>query len=371
MSVTGNEINDTAVTKDSRAEVKVAAVNFLSDNVWGAWPEMLEAVRAAAADSQVSYGGDETTARLEAQFSEVFECPLRIFPVTTGTAANALALATLVPGHGAVFCHASSHIAVDECGAVEFYTQGAKLLTLAGQRGKIVPEDIQSALTHFHRGVVHQSQPAAISVAQPTEVGTVYTPSEIASLANVARANDLKLHMDGARLANAVASLKCVPADVTWRAGVDVLSFGATKGGALAAEAVIFFHPEDARDFEFRRKRSGHLSSKMRFVSAQLEAYLAEGRWLTHAAHANGLARKLASGLKTVEGAELAYPVEANMVFMRFPDSTVAQMRKSGASFYNWEPPKNGRTTIRLVTSFATPEADIERLIDAARAPSP
>ena len=371
MSAIGNEIDDAAVTKDSRAEVRGLTVNFLSDNVWGAWPEMLDAVQAAAADSQVSYGGDEITARLEAQFSEVFECPLRVYPVTTGTAANALALATLVPGHGAVFCHASSHIAVDECGAVEFYTQGAKLLTLAGRGGKLAPEDVESALTHFHRGVVHQSQPAAISIAQTTEVGTVYSTTEIASLARLARANDLKLHMDGARLANAVASLKCTPADVTWRAGVDVLSFGATKGGALAAEAVIFFHPEDARDFEFRRKRSGHLASKMRFVSAQLEAYLAEGRWLTRAARANALARKLAAGLGTVNGAELACPVEANMVFMRFPDSTIARMRKSGASFYNWEPPKDGRTTIRLVTSFATPEADIERLIDVARQPSP
>jgi len=243
--------------------------------------------------------------------------------------------------------------------------------------GNRVAAQVYRSTSHLTKAIVgiaimaKSTTGVTISIAQTTEVGTVYSTTEIASLARLARANGLKLHMDGARLANAVASLKCTPADVTWRAGVDVLSFGATKGGALAAEAVIFFHPEDARDFEFRRKRSGHLASKMRFVSAQLEAYLAEGRWLTHAARANALARKLAAGLETVDGAELACPVEANMVFMRFPDSTIARMRKSGASFYNWEPPKDGRTTIRLVASFATPEADIERLIDVARQPSP
>jgi len=341
-------------------------LNFLSDNVWGPWPEMLEAVTTASTGAQRSYGDDEVTARLGARFSEVFEHELLIFPVITGTAANALALSSLVPGHGAIFCRDGSHIAVDECGAVEFLSQGAKLVTLAGDNGKLSPDDIKSALARFQRGVVHQSQPAAISITQATELGTVYTPGEIAALGKYARDNDLKLHMDGARLANALAHLKCAPADVTWRAGVDVLSFGATKGGALGAEAVVFFHPEDARDFAFRQKRSGHLTSKMRFLSAQLETFLEDERWIRRARRANTLAQKLAGGLVEA-GAELAYPVESNAVLVRLPDSTVARLRSKGARFYDWEAPKDGRTLARLVTSFATPESDIDRLIALAK----
>lgn len=341
-------------------------MNFLSDNVWGTWPEMLEAVKAASAGAQRSYGEDEITARLEDRFAEVFERELRVFPVITGTAANALALSTLVPGHGAVLCRDGSHIVVDECGAVEFLSQGAKLVTLPGHDGKLSPDDINSALAHFHRGVVHQSQPAAISITQATELGTVYTPNEISALGEFARERDLKLHMDGARLANALAHLKCAPADATWRAGVEVLSFGATKGGALGAEAVVFFDPEDARDFAYRQKRSGHLTSKMRFLSAQLETFLEDERWIRRASLANSLAQKLAKGLVEA-GAQLVHPVESNAVLVRLPDPTVARLRKEGALFYDWEPPKGGHTLARLVTSFATPESDIDRLIALAK----
>jgi len=344
----------------------VAALNFLSDNVRGAWPEMLEAVTVESAGAQRSYGEDEITARLEARFSEVFEHELRVFPVITGTAANALALSTLVPGHGAVLCRDGSHIAVDECGAVEFLSQGAKLVTLAGRNGKLSPVDIKSALAHFQRGVVHQSQPAAISITQATELGTVYTPGEISALGKFAHDSDLKLHMDGARLANALAYLKCAPADATWRAGVDVLSFGATKGGALGAEAVVFFDPDDARDFAFRQKRSGHLTSKMRFLSVQLETFLQDERWISRAHLANTLAQKLAKGLAEA-GAELAHPVESNAVLVRLPDLIVARLRNEGALFYDWEPPRDGHTLARLVTSFATPEDDIEKLIALAK----
>jgi threonine aldolase len=343
-------------------------VNFLSDNAWGAWPEMLAAIQDAANGPQAPYGDDEITSRLEARFSQVFETALRVFPVISGTAGNALALATLVPGHGAIICHADSHLAADECGAAGFFTHGASLVTLSGADGKLQPHDVTRALSRFQRGLVHQVQPAAISLAQATEVGTVYTPDEVAALSTLAHKDGLKLHMDGARIANALAHLRCTPAEATWRAGVDVLSFGATKGGAFGAEAVVFFNPEDVADFEYRRKRSGHLLSKMRFVSAQLEAYFEDGRWLTRAARANRLATQLADGLGRVSGAELAHPVEANAVFARLPNSTVARLRDAGAEFYNWGPPTAGRTLVRLVVSFATPEEDVSKFLETARA---
>jgi threonine aldolase len=341
-------------------------MNFESDNVWGVWPEMLDALGRAAAGTATSYGDDQISPRVKASFNEIFEHEVAVFPVISGTAANALALATLVPPHGAILCHASSHIAVDECGAPEFFSHGAKLVPLSGPHGKIEPASVADALSGFVRGSVHQVQPAAISIAQATELGTVYRPNEIAALAELARRSGLKLHMDGARFANALASLGCSPAEATWRAGVDVISFGATKGGAFGAEAVIFFNPRDAADFDYRRKRAGHLLSKMRFVSAQLETYIADGRWLTHAARANSLARILASGLTTVRGAEIAHPIEANMVFALLPDPIVAKLRQRGACFYNWSPPSNGRTLVRLVTSFATPEEEITKFVAAA-----
>ncbi|MDE2133549.1 MAG: low specificity L-threonine aldolase [Alphaproteobacteria bacterium] len=341
-------------------------MNFSSDNSYGAWPEIVTAIGAAAAGAVASYGGDALTAKVRARLCELFEREVAVFPVISGTAANALALATLVPPHGAVFCHGESHIAVDECGAPEFFTHGAKLVPLEGDGGKLVPETLERALSHFHKGFVHHVQPAAVSITQSTELGTVYKPGEIAPLAALARAHGMKMHMDGARFANALASLKCTPAQATWRAGVDAMSFGATKNGALGAEAVIFFDPAQARDFEYRRKKAGHLLSKMRFVSAQLDAYLDGTRWLERAGRANRLARKLAQGLEDIPGVQLAHPVEANAVFAVVPDATLARLRGHGAAFYDWAPPENGRTLVRLVTSFATPEADVERFVKIA-----
>jgi len=342
-------------------------MNFTSDNSYGAWPEILAAVADAGRGAAVSYGGDEITARLEARFGEIFERDVVVYPVISGTAANALALATLVPPHGAIICHAESHIAVDECGAPEFFSHGAKLVGLAGAGAKIVPEAVEASLAHFQKGFVHHAQPWAISITQASERGTVYRPEEVGALSALARRHGLKIHMDGARFANAIAHLKCTPADVTWRAGVDVLSFGATKGGAIAAEAVVFFNRDDVADFEYRRKKSGHLVSKMRFVSAQLEAYLAEGRWLRHAAETNGRAKALAEGLSRIEGAELAHPVEANEIFLHLPNRIVTRLREAGARFYDWTPPEAGRTLIRLVVAFATPEEDIARFLSVAR----
>jgi threonine aldolase len=341
-------------------------MNFTSDNTYGATPEILAAVTAAAAGAVPSYGDDPQTGALGATMSQLFGREVAVYPVVTGTAANALALSTLCPPHGAVLCHAEAHVAVDECGAPEFYSHGAKLVPIEGANGKLTPDAIEAALKHFQIGVVHHAQPAVISITQASEFGTVYTRDEISEIAGVAKKHKLKLHMDGARFANALARLGCAPADVTWRLGVDALSFGATKNGALCAEAVVFFDRGDVRDFEYRRKKGGHLLSKMRFVSAQLAAYLEDDRWLKTAARANGLAERMAQGLARVEGAEIAYPVEANAIFAYVPDAVVKRLRKGGARFYDWRPPANGRTLIRLVLSFATPEEDVDRFLEIA-----
>jgi threonine aldolase len=338
-------------------------MNFVSDNCYGASPEILAAVAAIGSAPAPNYGDDDVTKRVTARLCEVFERDVAVFPVVSGTAANALALATLVPPHGAIVCHAAAHIAVDECGAPEFFTHGAKLVTIECPDAKLTPGLITQSLAHFQKGVVHHLQPAAISLTQASELGTVYTPAEIAAISQLARTRGLKLHMDGARFANALAGLGCSAAELTWKAGVDVLSFGATKNGALAAEAVIFFDPDDVGDFQYRRKKSGHLLSKMRFVSVQLEAYLKDDHWLANARRANMLAKRLAEGLSQSNTVEIVHRVQANAVFASMPDALITKLRKAGVQFYDWGVPSAGRTLARLVLSSATPDDDIARLI--------
>ncbi len=340
-------------------------MDFTSDNSYGAMPEILDALAHVNAGPAVPYGEDEHTTRLQARMNAFFGREVAVFPVLTGTAANALALAALCPPHGAIFCHAESHIAVDECGAAEFFTHGARLVLLDGPCGKLAAQTIEAALPDFQRGV-HGPKPSVVSITQASESGTVYRPDEIAALGALARRHGLKLHMDGARLFNALAHLGCAPADITWKAGVDALSFGATKNGALAAEAVVFFDPGAAGDFAYRRKKAGHLLSKMRFVSAQWEAMLEAGRWKTAAGHANAAAEKLAEGLRGLKNADIACPVEANAVFVRLPCETVERLRKAGARFYDWAAPREGRTLVRLVCSFATTDAEIARFLEIA-----
>lgn len=337
-------------------------MNFRSDNVAGIAPEILAAIAAANTGTAPSYGADAITERLERRVAELFEHEVAVFPVATGTAANALALATLAPAWGAIYCHEASHVQADECGAPEFFAGGAKLLPLPGADAKLAPETVAGAL--LERGVVHHVQPAALSISQATEAGTLYRPSEIAALADLARRNGLGFHMDGARFANAVAALGCRPADLTWRAGIDVLSLGATKNGALAAEAVVFFTPERAAEFGFRRKRGGHLFSKMRFLSAQLDAYLADGLWLRLAARANQMAARLSSGLAVLPGARLRHPTEANEVFVELPEPAIAALAAAGVGFYRWG--GSASSCLRLVTAFDTRAADVDAAIAAA-----
>lgn len=341
-------------------------MDFSSDNAYGAWPQIVEAIARAASGPARSYGADAPSGDLRARFCDLFEREVAVFPVISGTAANALALATLVPPHGAILCHGESHIAVDECGAPEFFTHGAKLATVEGDGAKLTPAAVEGALQHFQKGFVHHAQPSCISLTQSTERGTVYTQTEIAELAALARAHGMSVHMDGARFANALVHLGCTPAEASWKAGVDVLSFGATKNGALGAEAVIFFEPQKAGDFPYRRKKAGHLISKMRFVSAQLLAYLEGGRWLEHARRANLLAARLGEGLSAVRGVRLAHPVEANAVFAYLPDSLAGRLRENGAQFYDWAPPSDGQRLVRLVTSSLMPVEDVENFLRIA-----
>lgn len=345
---------------------------FTSDNAFGVAPEILDALSRVNGGGVASYGADETTRGLEQRFSEVFERDVAVFPVATGTAANSLSLATLTPPYGAILCHEVAHVNVDECGAPEMFSGGAKLIGVGGAAGKIDPEALAATLKTFRRDDVHQVQPRCLTITQSNEAGGVYSLEELRRLTGIARDFDLKVHMDGARFANALVSLGCSPAEMTWKLGVDVLSFGATKNGAMAAEAVIFFDPALAGDFAFRRKRAGHLFSKMRFLSVQLEAYLENNLWLKNARHANAAAKRMADGLKAIEGIELVSEVAANEVFVRLPMAVFKRMMKSGAAFHPWPNPDDAAgghvlQTIRLVTSFATKDEDVDRFLALVR----
>jgi threonine aldolase len=339
-------------------------VNFCSDNTAGVHPKILAAIAAAGEGAAMPYGNDALTRRVERRIGEIFEHDCAVFLVGTGTAANALALSCLTPPWGVVFCHPEAHIARDECGAPEFYTSGAKLVPVPGDDGKMTADGLAAAIRGGDAGVVHHAQPACVSLTQATEAGTVYTPAEIGALRDVARTHKLPLHMDGARFANALVQLNRSPADLTWRAGIDVLTLGATKNGALAAEAVIFFDPAKAAEFGFRRKRGGQLWSKMRFLAAQFDAYLDGDLWLINARYANSMARKLGQGLAMLPGARIEYPVEANEIFVTLPEAVIQGLEADGFQFYRW--PDEQATTIRLVTAFNTQPEHVERFLESA-----
>ncbi len=339
-------------------------MNFASDNVTGAAPEILEAMLKANDGALLGYGNDALTQSVEARLREIFETDLSMFLVATGTAANSLALSVLTPVHGAVLCHWTSHVYEDECGAPEFFTGGARLIPVDGADGKFDLDDLTAKVRHG-KGDVHMLQPSAVSLTQVTELGTVYTLDEISAVAEVCRAAGVRLHMDGARFANALVALNCTPAEMSWKRGVDVLSFGATKNGALGCEAIIVFDKSLAEALAFRRKRAGHLFSKMRLLSAQMQAYLAGDLWLRNARHANAMAARLHAGLAPVPGVEFPYPVGANMLFPKFPDGMAARLKDRGFKFYDnrWAP-----GICRLVTAFNTRAEDVDALVAAAAA---
>lgn len=333
-------------------------MNFLSDNTATICPELLAALNEANRGPADPYGEDAWTARLDEALSLFFGAPVRAFAVMTGTAANALAMSSMVPPYGAVLAHEQAHLVCDECGAPEFYTGGSKLIGLPGEHGKLEPRTVLAALEATAPSV-HTTRFAALSLTQATECGTVYQPDELRALSSVAHGRGLKVHMDGARFANAVVFLGCEPGDVTWRAGVDALSFGATKNGALAAEAVVFFDPALAHDFELRRKRAGHLASKSRFLAAQLLAYIGSRTWQRNAERANRLALRISQAVPSL----VRHPVEANEVFLNLGTEARRDLRRAGFFFYDWG--LSGEDLARFVVSWDQPESDVDALVTA------
>ncbi|WP_411339303.1 beta-eliminating lyase-related protein [Sphingopyxis sp. J-6] len=319
----------------------MTATRFFSDNAAAVHPAVMEAL-SAANHVDTAYDGDALSQSLDAAFSNLFETTCEVVWIPTGTAANSIILAHFVRPWQGILCYEEAHIEVDECGAPAFYSGGAKLMTLPGRGAKIDAEALKTRLSMVRKDV-HQVQPAAISITNATEYGLAWRPGEVGAISEVARAEGLKLHMDGARFANAVAFTGCAPADVTWRAGVDALSFGFTKNGAMMAEAIVFFGGSGGAGVRELKKRGGHLLSKGRFVAAQIRAMLKDDLWLTNARAANAGAAALAAAC----GDRLMYPVEANELFVKLTAEEAARLRKAGFDFYDW-----GTGAARLVTSW-------------------
>ena len=337
-------------------------MRFFSDNAAPVHPAVMQAM-ADANHIDTAYDGDQWSARLDAAFSAVFGRDVAVLWVATGTSANCLALASLVQPHQGVICHREAHIEVDECGAPGFYTAGAKLMLVEGEGAKVSPETVAACLNGI-RNDVHQVQAAALSITNATEYGMVYSPAEVAALGALCHDRGLSLHMDGARFANAVATLGCAPADVTVNAGVDVLSFGFVKNGGMGAEALVYFDPALADAARYRRKRAGHLQSKGRFLAAQLLAMLENDMWFTNARSANAAAQIIADAAAE----RLLYPVQANEIFLRLTPAEAAALRAQGFDFYDWGVVDENWGAARLVTSWQHTEADVTPLARAIAA---
>lgn len=331
-------------------------MDFRSDNTAAICPELMQAIIDANVGMQSAYAADDYSAQLNKLFSEFFETDVRVFTVATGTAANALTLSTLCPSWGTILCHREAHIERDECGAAEFYC-GAKLTLLEGDNAKISSDSLAACLSSFHPNV-HMVKPKVLSLTQATERGTVYSVSELTKLGAIAHDAGLKVHMDGARFVNALAMLGCTAAEMTWHAGVDVLSFGASKNGGYACEAVVFFQPDQAQDFEYRRKQAGHLGCKSRYTAAQWLTYLGSDLWQRNALQSNAQALRIAKAGKRF----LTTPPETNQVFMRLSRAEIAALKGKGFLFYDWGAMGSGE--VRYVTSWQTKDEDVDKLCE-------
>jgi threonine aldolase len=332
-------------------------IELRSDNAAGVAPEILAAIQAANTGSALAYGGDDLTAHVQEVVRTVFEHPTaRVFPVTSGTAANALALSAATPPWGAVLCHPSAHIIGAEGGATSLLGGGAVMQGVDGAHSLIDPENLRAALESVRWGDPHESQPRVLSLTLPSDRGTVYQPDAVTKLTAIAREFGLRAHLDGARIANAVAALGCSPADLTWRAGIDVLSLGATKNGVLSAEAIVAFDDRIADELVYRTKRSGHVTSKMRFQSAQVAAYLTEGLWLRLAGNSNRRMAELVAELEALAsyGVRFQERVDVNMAFIEMPATAIDAAAAAGLFFY-----RMGPTSVRLVTSWQTTSDDV------------
>ena len=336
---------------------------FHSDNTAGASPAIAQAMLEASTDLQLPYGNDQYSHTVEQQLCDIFETQVSVFLVPTGTAANCLSLACMTPPWGAVLCHPESHINNDECGAPEFFSSGAKLISVPGENSKLDAQALAQQ-AQIKRGDVHSVQASCVSISQATESGSVYSLAEIKAISAVCEEHDLALHMDGARFANALVSLGCTAAEMTWQAGVKALSLGATKNGALGVDAIVLFDQSLAQELAFRRKRSGHLLSKMRLFSAQMLAYLSDDLWLKNAHHANAMASRLERGLADIVGVNMVGKTQSNILFCRLPDDYIQGLLDLGFGFYHdrW-----GKGIIRLVTSFAHQPEQVDCFIEATR----
>ncbi len=332
---------------------------FASDNTSGIFPEAWEALAEANTGYMPSYGDDELTAKASELFRKTFECDCDVYFVFNGTAANALALSSLCQSYHSVIVHETSHVETDECGGPEFFSNGTKLLLASGPMGKLDPKSVEMLITK--RSDIHYPRPRAISLTQATELGTVYTPAEIRALCDLAKAHDMKVHIDGARFSHAVAALKVHPRSVTWEAGVDVISFGGSKAGGIS-EAVVFFDRTLSKEFAYRCKQAGQLASKMRFLAAPWLPFLGQGLWLTYAAQANRCARMLRQQLEEIPGVEVLYPTQANAVFLRLPQQVQDGLRERGWRFYVFI-----GGGVRFMCSWATTEADVNALVEDVR----
>ncbi|QLF68123.1 low specificity L-threonine aldolase [Peteryoungia desertarenae] len=344
---------------------------FASDNWAGVHPKIAESLTSHASGYASAYGTSDQDKRIEEHFNSLFEREVSVFFVATGTAANSLALASVARPGGVTLCHYEAHVTADEGGAPEFLTGATRLLPVEGGHGKIDSGALAKALSGFDTPSVHHGQPMAVTVTQATEAGTVYKLNELDEIAALTKAKNLPLHMDGARFANALVALDATPAEMTWKRGIDILSFGGTKNGCWCAEAIVFMKPEMAKEMPYIRKRSAQLFSKTRFISAQLEAYLDNGLWLEMASHANTMADRLRAGLQSKNTARLAWDTQANEVFALLDKTSAERARTKGARFYDWSIPRENpylvgedETLVRLVTSFATTETEVNQFID-------
>lgn len=335
-------------------------MDFSSDNWAGVTPAVMAAIQHANGGFAPAYGDDEATAEATRRFAETFERDVEVFFVATGTAANALSMAAAARTSGFVFCTAEAHINTDEFNATEYFT-GMKLVPVASEAGRMNPEALTAAIDRLPKG--HAGPPAVLSLTNATEYGTVYAAEEVRALATIARAHNMVVHVDGARFANAVAASGASPAALTWQAGVDLMSFGGTKNGCLAAEAIVVFEPGRFPDLGNLRQRAGHGMSKTRFVAAQFSAYLDGGAWLKSAAHANDMAARLAEGLRRSNHARLPFTGSANELFPLLPAATAARLRAAGARFHTWEVGEDGEEMVRLVTSFSTSPEEVDRFL--------
>jgi threonine aldolase len=335
-------------------------IDFRSDNTGRAAPEIIDALVKANTGTALGYGADEWTAQLQERFSELFETKVRVFPVATGTAANALSLAAMAPSWGLVFCSAAAHINTSETNAAGFFGGGLKLVPVAGRDGRVDADELARTLAAYQPGQTHRGQPAAVNLTQATDLGGVYRVDEVRAVGEVAKSRGLKLHMDGARFANAVARLQCSPAELSWRAGIDVLSFGATKNGGALCDAIVVFSPEIADGLAVQLRRAGQVWSKMRFASAQLMAYIENGLWLHLAAQSNRAASRIALGIKDIAGLKLLAPVEANEIFLEMPAGVMNALEADGFQFY-----RRSATLARFVCRFDLTDEEADALVAA------